>query len=138
MKTTQELLDDLARRSGSPSLMRSSAVSPQPLNHVAVPDASKQEILAKYFQSTSVDRGVAPGGGKIASVTSARPVSSAVSAPPDPVAEIYARLPPLDPSLVASLWPEEEEKEEATEAEDEEPKPAPRPVPTYSPFTIFY
>lgn len=67
------------------------------------PDA-KQELLDKFFRSHSSDR--RSSGNNFSKIG---PTSSN-----DPVAEIYARLPPLDPSVVASVW-----KEEVVEETDE-------------------
>lgn len=86
----------------------------QSAQNAAALEVSKQEILAKFFQSS-------------ASASAVSAVPSAATRAQDPVAEIYSRLPPLDPSLVASLWPEEEQEVEVEE-EEEEAKPPPHPV----------
>ncbi len=113
VKTTQELLEDLARRSGSPNLVARSDVQSihqqQQQQAVTVPVSSearqwpdaKQELLDKFFRSHSTDR-------RSEGTTTSAVVSKPTSVANDPVAEIYARLPPLDPSVVAPIWREEE------------------------------
>lgn len=64
------------------------------------PDA-KQELLDKFFRSHSTDR-------RNDGTTTGVVVSKASLVANDPVAEIYARLPPLDPSVVATFWKEED------------------------------
>lgn len=68
------------------------------------PDA-KQELLDKFFRSHSNDR---RSDGVAANTTTGSVASKPLPAVNDPVAEIYARLPPLDPSVVATLWTEED------------------------------
>lgn len=113
VKTTQELLEDLARRSGSPNvvvrpdvqsihqqLQQQSATVPASNETRQWPDA-KQELLDKFFRSHSTDR-------RSDGTTTGAVVSKPTSVANDPVAEIYARLPPLDPSVVATFWKEED------------------------------
>lgn len=121
MKTTQELLEDLARRSGSPNLTSRTElqVNHQLQQQQANLDSNKKEILAKYFQSTAASERVSSKASKVTKKTTSAP---------DPVAEIYARLPPLDPARVAALWPEEEESGVDIEDVEEEPKSPPNPV----------
>ena len=112
VKTTQELLEDLARRSGSPNLTsRMDQQVAQSVQNAAALEVSKQAILAKFLQSAPQQETPAP---------------SKTTTVQNSIAEIYARLPPLDPSLVASLWPEQEEEQE--EEEEEAVKPPPNPV----------
>jgi len=122
VKTTQELLEDLARRSGSPNLTSRTElqVNHQLQQQQANLDSNKKEILAKYFQSTAATERVSSKASKVTKKTTSAP---------DPVAEIYARLPPLDPARVTALWPKEEE-ENGVDIEDveEEPKSPPYPV----------
>ena len=109
---------DLARRSGSPSLA-AKATEFQPFQSQAVPAPSetrqwpdaKQEIMAKFLQSHSPER----------AEREPFPVAAATKPVPtvDPVAEIYARLPPIDPAAVADLWTDEVQEDE----EEEKPKP---------------
>ena len=106
------MLEDLARRSGSPNLVARSDIQSIHQQQQIVsasnearqwPDA-KQELLDKFFRSHSNDRRSA---GTTANIVVSKPATSVAN---DPVAEIYARLPPLDPSVVADIWREEEVK----------------------------
>lgn len=130
VKTTQELLEDLARRSGSPNLVVKPEVQPVHQQQAGAipastearqwPDA-KQELLDKFFRSHSTDRRN-DGSTITSSIVSKTKATSAMS---DPVAEIYARLPPIDPSVVASMWKEEIAEPETEERDSTTPK---RPV----------
>lgn len=118
VKTTQELLDDLARRSGSPSVMAARSESSQPTD-------TKQDVIAKFFQSQTTTAAAAAVP-KVERRHFAKPVSDFK----DPVAEIYARLPPIDPAAIASLW--SAETEQPAEGDElpltESPPPARPPV----------
>lgn len=87
------------------------------------PDA-KQEILDKFLRSHSTDR--RSDGITTTSTVVSKPKTTATPAINDPVAEIYARLPPLDPAIVASIW-KEEVKPETEELETDSSVPE-RPV----------
>jgi len=112
----------LARRSGSPSLIikpeihsvhqqqhQQQPLTVPPSNEARQWPDAKQEILDKFFRSHSTDRR-SDGITTTSSVVS-RTKTTATPAINDPVAEIYARLPPLDPAVVASLWKEEVQPE---------------------------
>lgn len=133
MKTTQELLDDLARRSGSPNLMvaRSEPVHP--------PD-TKHDVIAKFFQSqTEASANTTTAAASIVPKVERRHFAKPVSDFKDPVAEIYARLPPLDPAAIASLWSAETEQQPAEDDESpvSESPPPPRP-PVITPSRILF
>jgi len=144
VKTTQELLEDIARRTGSPTIGPKSSetsISQQPSFPVATatanamkterhwPDA-KQELMAKFFQShpasnernsnLNLNRSTGGENNKLFTAASTAVVGDTV----DPVADILARLPPLDPS-VALQWQQEVQGEEVME--DVESPEIPRP-----------
>lgn len=120
----------MARRSGSPNLVVKTEVQPVHQQQAGAipastearqwPDA-KQELLDKFFRSHSTDRRN-DGSTITSSIVSKTKATSAMS---DPVAEIYARLPPIDPSVVASMWKEEIAEPETEERDSTTPK---RPV----------
>ena len=65
--------------------------------------------MDKFFRSHSTDcrsDGITTTGSVVS-----KPKTATTPAINDPVAEIYARLPPLDPAVVASLWKEEVQPE---------------------------
>lgn len=116
-------MEDLARRSGSPSLLAKSEFQPfqnQTQTTTASsetrqwPDA-KQEIMAKFLQSHPREQPEREPMAPFAA-SAKPPVQTS-----DPLAEIYARLPPLDPASVADLWTEEVEDDE--EIGSTKPKP---------------
>lgn len=125
VKTTQELLDDLARRSGSPNLM---AARSEPVH----PHDTKHDVIAKFFQSqTEASANTTTAAASIVPKVERRHFAKPVSDSKDPVAEIYARLPPLDPAAIASLWSAETEQQPAEDDEaptSESPPPARPPV----------
>ena len=117
VKTTQELLEDLARRSGSPTiatargseavpaaaaLRRDAGASPPVSASRCSPSLSdsdgKQQIMAKFFQSTSHSAAAAASS---ATATRKAPPTSQVD---EALAAILARLPPLDPDLSCADW----------------------------------
>ncbi|XP_046635044.1 mediator of RNA polymerase II transcription subunit 26-like isoform X2 [Daphnia pulicaria] len=137
VKTTQELLEDLARRSGSPNLIvkpeihsvhqqqhQQQPLTVPPSNEARQWPDAKQEILDKFLRSHSTDR--RSDGITTTSTVVSKPKTTATPAINDPVAEIYARLPPLDPAIVASIW-KEEVKPETEELETDSSVPE-RPV----------
>ena len=78
------------------------------------PDA-KQEIMEKFLKSHPPEQ------------PEREPMVPFAAKPPaqtsDPIAEIYARLPPLNPGSVAELWTEEVEVEQDEEITLTKPKP---------------
>jgi len=132
VKTTQELLEDIARRTGSPTILpvqpaaaaaRSSAAvesATSAVTNAAVkterhwPTDAKHELMAKFFQSHS------------SAVASTNNHSTNKLTVNDPVAEILARLPPLDPSI-ALQWHQQQQVDEEEVVQDDTPPEIPRP-----------
>lgn len=115
----------MARRSGSPNLM---AARSEPVH----PHDTKHDVIAKFFQSqteASANTTTAAAAASIVPKVERRHFAKPVSDSKDPVAEIYARLPPLDPAAIASLWSSETEQQptEDDEAPISESPPPPRP-----------
>lgn len=136
VKTTQELLEDIARRSGSPTILpvqpaARSAVSVESVTNAVTntavkterhwPTDAKHELMAKFFQSHSSAAAAAAASGE----RNANNHSTNKLTEKDPVAEILARLPPLDPS-VALQWQQQQAEEEEV-VQDDTSSEIPRP-----------
>jgi len=113
VKTTQELLEDLARRSGSPTIATRTETQPIPAagspNVRAWQDEAKEELMAKFLQSQTVAPSLKPNH---------RPAAVRTKID-DTVADILAKLPPLDPSLAAEVaqWTEQTAEDQVDSAE---------------------
>jgi len=135
VKTTQELLEDIARRSGSPTILpvqpvaRSAVTVELPTNAVTNaaikterhwPTDAKHELMAKFFQSHSSATAAAAAASGERNINNHSTNKLTVN---DPVSEILARLPPLDPS-VALQWQQQQTEEVV---QDDTPSEIPRP-----------
>ena len=116
MKTTQELLEDLARRSGSPTI--ATRTETQPIPAAGSPNVrpwqdeacqAKEELMAKFLQSQTVAPSSKPNH---------RPAAVRTKID-DAVADILAKLPPLDPSLAVEVaqWTEQTAEDQVDSAE---------------------
>jgi hypothetical protein len=107
------LLEDLARRSGSPTIATRTETQPIPAaaspNVRAWQDEAKEELMAKFLQSQTVAPSSKPNH---------RPAAVRTKID-DAVADILAKLPPLDPSLAAEVaqWTEQTAEDQVDSAE---------------------
>merc|ERR1711911_550715 len=114
--------EDIARRSGSPTILpvqpvaRSAVTVESPTNAVTNaaikterhwPTDAKHELMAKFFQSHSSATAAAAAASGERNINNHSTNKLTVN---DPVSEILARLPPLDPS-VALQWQQQQTEE---------------------------
>ena len=130
VRTTQELVQELALRSASPSLSNNRTTivtTPNQLNK-----ETKSELMSRFLESQTDIPSPA---------TSPESTVPAASDGPETVDDVLSRLPPIDP---VAVWAEIKalEEEEATFADDDEPEiegliPAmPKPAPDTGPEVL--
>ena len=130
VRTTQELVQEMALRSASPSLINNRTTivtTPNQLNK-----ETKSELMSRFLESQTDIPSPA---------TSPESTVPAASDGPETVDDVLSRLPPIDP---VAVWAEIKalEEEEATFADDDEPEiegliPAmPKPAPDTGPEVL--